>query len=471
MPVSLQSAPVARATYTRIALLIASLGFMQNLDSAIINTSFPQMAHTFGVTAIRLSLGVTSYLLAVAAVSPLASWLSGRFGSRHVLAVAVALFTVASVCCGASQTLEVFVAARLLQGLGGALLGPIGNAIVLRYTPKADYLRITSIMIWPVLMAPIIGPVIGGLITEHASWRWNFWLNVPVGLFGVLAVLRMIPDERESQRRPIDLLGFAYCASALTCLLAGLQRASLGSAERQVTCVLLTIGVVAAVLAVRHLRRHATPLVSLAPFSRRSLRIASIAPGAFFLAIFSSAQFLLPLLFQLGFGLSPAAAGGWVLVYFCGNLGLKLVTTPILRRFGFKKVLVGNGMLVCASLLLCVLMKPGVPKISLFIILLFAGCTRSMQMTAIGTVAYADVTDGERSAASSLMAMVQQAASAAGVAVAALCISLFQGLHHGTAVQVADFHGTFLVSSVIALAGTMVLTGVPKDLGSEIRGR
>ncbi|MFT4113420.1 MFS transporter [Silvibacterium sp.] len=457
--------------YTRIALLIASLGFMQNLDSAIINTSFPQMAHSFGVTAMRLSLGVTSYLLAVAAISPLSSWLMQRFGSRNVLALAVGLFTVASVCCGASHTLAMFVASRLLQGMGGALLAPVGSALVLRFTPKADYLRITSIMIWPVLMAPIIGPVIGGLITEHASWRWNFWLNVPVGIFGVIAILRMIPNEREEARRPIDLLGFAYCATALTCLLAGLQRASLGPAERRVTFALLGVGILAAVSAVRHLKRHATPLLSLKPLTRRSLRIAAIAPGAFFLAIFSSAQFLLPLLFQLGFGMSPATAGGWVLVYFCGNLGMKLVTTRILRTFGFKNVLVTNAALVALSLLLCVLMHPGLPKIALFSILLFAGCTRSMQMTAIGSVAYADVADTERSTASSLMAMIQQAASAAGVAVAALCISIFQGIHHSTAVAIADFHDTFAISAVIALAGTMVLMGVPRDIGSEISGR
>ena len=461
---------MARGNATLVALIVAASSFMQNLDGAIINTSLPPMARSFGVSSVGLSLGITAYMLAAAAVSPLAHWLSRRFGSRTVLVGAVLLFTAASVGCGLAQGLAPFVLARIVQGIGGALMVPVGLAVVMRHTPPSDMLRITAYTVWPGLLAPVIGPVLGGLVTQTIGWRWNFWLNLPLGLLGALAMLRVVPQERDAERSPLDVSGFTLCALGLTCLLAGFQRSALGGAERNVALGLMAVGLVSGWAAVRHLRRHPFPLLSLAPLSRPSLGYASLYPGGLFRAVFSGAPLLLPLLFQLGFGLSPAAAGGWVLVYFFGNIAIKPATAPILRRYGFRSTMLLDGALVTVSVAALALVTPHTPKPLLAALLLFAGAVRSMQLTAIATLAFADVPHPERGAASSLMSMLQQAFSAAGVAAAAFSLSLFQHVLGSRTVMLPELHAAFAVSAACCLIGTLALTRMPQDLGREVSG-
>lgn len=459
-----------RRTAPTVALIVAIAAFMQNLDGAIINTSLPQMARSFGVTPVDLSFGITAYMLASAAISPLAHWLSQRFGSRTMLVSAVLTFTCASLWCGLAHSLPMFVAARVAQGIGGALMIPIGLAVVMRNTPASEMMRITAYTVWPALLAPVIGPVLGGFITQAVSWRWNFWLNLPLGLAGALAMLRYVPQERDEDRRPLDMRGFALCALGLTCLLAGFQRSSTGGAEREVAFGLILVGLVAGWAAVRHLRRHPSPLLSLVSLSRHSVIYASLYPGGLFRSAFSTAPLLLPLLFQLGFGLSPVAAGGWVLVYFCGNIGIKPATSVILRRFGFRNVMLVDGVLVTVSLVALGLVTPGTPKILLVLLLLFAGAVRSMQLTSVTTLAYADIPGPERSAASNLMSMLQQAFSTAGVAIAAFSLSLFQSLFNSRTVMLPELHAAFLLTAVICMVATVGLVGMPRDLGREVSG-
>lgn len=459
-----------RRTVPIVALIVAIAAFMQNLDGAIINTSLPQMARSFGVTPVDLSFGITAYMLASAAISPLAHWLSQRFGSRTVLVGALLTFTCASLWCGLAHSLPMFVAARVAQGFGGALMIPIGLAVVMRNTPASEMMRITAYTVWPALLAPVIGPVLGGFITQAASWRWNFWLNLPVGLAGALAMLRYVPQERDDDRPPLDMRGFALCALGLTCLLAGFQRSSTSGVEREVAIGLILVGLVAGWAAVRHLRRHASPLLSLVSLSRRSVTYSSLYPGGLFRAVFSTAPLLLPLLFQLGFGLSPVAAGGWVLVYFCGNIGIKPATSLILRRFGFRNVMLVDGVLVTVSLVALGLVTPETPKILLVLLLLFAGAVRSMQLTSVTTLAFADIPGPERSAASNLLSMLQQAFSAGGVAIAAFSLSMFQSAFHSRTVMLPELHAAFLLTAVICTVATVGLISMPRDLGREVSG-
>ncbi|NPD65221.1 MFS transporter [Lichenicola cladoniae] len=459
-----------RRTVPIVALIVAIAAFMQNLDGAIINTSLPQMARSFGVTSVDLSFGITAYMLASAAISPLAHWLSQRFGSRTVLVGALLTFTFASLWCGLAHSLPMFVAARVAQGFGGALMIPIGLAVVMRNTPASEMMRITAYTVWPALLAPVIGPVLGGFITQAASWRWNFWLNLPIGLAGAMAMLRYVPQERDDDRPPLDMRGFALCALGLTCLLAGFQRSSTSGVEREVAIGLILVGLVAGWAAIRHLRRHHSPLLSLVSLSRRSVTYASLYPGGLFRAVFSTAPLLLPLLFQLGFGLSPVAAGGWVLVYFCGNIGIKPATSLILRRFGFRTVMLVDGVLVTLSLVALGLVTPGTPKVLLVLLLLFAGAVRSMQLTSVTTLAFADIPGPERSAASNLLSMLQQAFSAAGVAIAAFSLSLFQAIFHSSVVMLPELHAAFLLTACICLVATVGLVAMPRDLGREVSG-
>ena len=463
--------PAAARGPATVALVVAVCSFMQNLDGAIINTSLPPMARSFGVSSVALSLGVTAYMLAAAAVSPLANWSSRRFGTRTVLVGAVLLFTAASVGCGLARGLPAFVLARVAQGAGGALMVPVGLAVVMRHTAPSEMLRITGYTVWPGLLAPVVGPVLGGLVTQTIGWRWNFWLNLPVGLLGVLAMLRVVPQERDPERHPLDLGGLVLCAVGLTCLLAGFQRsASGGGAGRGVALGLIAVGLVGGWAALRHLRRHPVPLLSLAPLSRPSMGYASLYPGGLFRAVFSGAPLLLPLLFQLGFGLHPAQAGAWVLVYFCGNIGIKPATAPILRRYGFRSTMRANGVLVILSLVALATVTPHTPKPLLAALLLFAGAARSMQLTAITTLAFADIPGPDRGAASNLVSMLQQAFSAAGVAVAAFSLSLFQGVFHAATVALPELHAAFAVAAAIGLVATLGLLGMPRTLGQGVSG-
>ncbi|MBS1168222.1 MAG: hsrA 2 [Proteobacteria bacterium] len=452
-----------------IALTMAAIGFMQILDSAIINTSLPTMARAFDVAPIDLSLAVTAYVLAAAAASPLANWLSDRFGARDVLVAALAAFTLSSVWCALCQTLPELIAARVVQGVGGALLLPVGTAVVMRRAARTDFVRATALMVWPALMAPIIGPVLGGFITEQLSWRWNFWLNLPLGVCGILAILKLVPNERSIGGRRLDVVGFLLCGASLTTLLAGFQRSAEAGSERMVAVTMIGLGVVLGILAVRHLRRHPAPLLSLAALSRPSLSYA-FHPGGLYRVLFSAAPFLLPLWFQLGFGLSPASAGLWVLVYFVGNLGIKVITTPLMRRFGFRRVLVGDGVLVALSMVACALVGSLDHPLMVVLILLFAGSVRSVQLTTLTTLAFADVPSAERGNASNLIAMMQQATQAAGVAVAAFSLSALQVAMGSGDIGLPELRGTFWIMAGLALMGAVSALRVPDAFGREVSG-
>jgi len=451
-----------------VALIVAGAMFMQNLDSAIINTSLPKMAVSFAVSTVDLSLGITAYMLASAAISPLSGWMSGRFGARNVLMGAVVLFTLASVGCGMANNLPLFVLARLAQGAGGALMMPVGMAVVLRHTPKSDLMRVSAYTVWPALLAPIIGPVLGGFITQTFYWRWNFWLNLPIGLIGAIAVYVFVPKEASDSARKLDFGGFALCSVGLTCLIAGFQRSSVGGAERQTAIVLIFIGLIAGLMAVRHLRSHPAPLLQLDPLSRPSFFHAGLFPAILFRAQFSTTPLLLPLLFQLGFGLTPIAAGGWVLVYFVGNLGIKPATSWILRSFGFRTVTSVNGLLVGLTMIACGMLVPTTPRIPMAALLLLAGATRSMQMTSLTTLVFADVSLAERNAASTLMAMLVQTASAAGVALAAFLLALFEQVYHVNQVQLPELHASFFTVGILAMFGAAIFLRMPLDIGREV---
>ncbi|ARW15382.1 MFS transporter [Komagataeibacter europaeus] len=467
-----QAAPGATiARYSPLlAFIMAMATFMQNLDGAIINTSLPAMARSFGVRTLDLSLGVTAYMLASAAISPVSAWLAMKYGEKRVMWVAMLLFTFSSFLCGIAQGLGAFVCARIGQGLAGAVMMPVGMSIILRHTPKSDLLKAQSVTVWPALSAPIIGPVLGGYLTQTVGWRWNFWLNLPVGLIAVFCVLRVVPAEPPEGAPRLDVRGFGLSALSLTCLLSGLQRSAETGTARFVALGLMGIGAVTGVAAIRHLRRHPTPILSLAPLKRASLRYASLYPGLIFRAVFSSAPFLLPLFFQLGFGFSPARAGTWLLAYFCANLGIKPATSAIIRWAGFRNVLFFNGFLVCASLLPFVFLTPDTPAIVLGLSLAFAGMTRSLQLTSLSTIAFADVGQDERSRAASVMSILGQTGSTAGVAITAFCLTVLERVYGHATVSLKELHIAFFMTAVFVLVGTLGFGKMPANIGREVSG-
>ena len=453
-----------------VGLIVAGAFFMQNLDSAIINTSLPQMAVSFGVRPVDLSLGITAYILSMAAFLPISGYLSDRLGARGVFAAAIVVFTLASVACGAARSLPLFALARVAQGLGGAMMGPVGRALVLRQAQKHEIVHAMAMITWPALLAPVIAPVLGGLITTYISWRWNFLLNAPLGLIAIVLVLAFIPKQAPLGTGPFDMRGFVLSSIALTCLLYGLERFSAGLGGWGMSLALLTLGAAAGIQSVRHFRHVGHPLLELSALSVQTFHISSVGAGLVLRAVISATPFLLPLLFQVGFGVSAAAAGVLVMVYFLGNVVMKTSTTATLRRFGFRSILVVNGTLASIAIGLCALLGSASLTIWSGAVLLFAGMTRSMQFTCLNTIQFADISRAQQGAASTLSSILQQLGTALGVGVSAIILQLVAELRGASGVDLPDLRITLSVVSVLGIAAALRNLKLPRNAGEEVSG-
>ena len=442
------------------------------LDSTILNTSLPAIGASFGVQPLTLSAAVTVYLLAGAAVLPLANWLGDRTGLRRLFVLSVAAFTAASLLCGLAQDTTQLVLARALQGAGGGLMLPVGRTLALRGARKEDVIGITALLTWPALFAPVLGPPLGGLITTYASWRWNFLINLPVGLAAVLLIVRWVPADTPQPRRPLDVPGAIGAAVGLMLLLGGLEwigQVVEVPGARAAALLTAAAGLAALAWTVHHLRRTPNPVLSLAPFAHRTFRVSTAAGGTFALLCLQATPFLLPLLFQLAMGHDAVGAGALLLPYFLGNLGMKSVTSPLLRRFGFRRVLVASGAASAATIGAFALVRADASWAQLVPMLLAAGCARSMLMTALNTLTFADVPAAERGAASALSTVSFQVASALGVAIGAITLAVSQG--PGARLSVADFAWAFAVIGAICAAATVAFWRLPADAGAEVTGR
>jgi EmrB/QacA subfamily drug resistance transporter len=453
-----------------IALVVAAALFAQFLDGVIIVTALPQMARDYRVATLDMSIGVTVYMLAVTICIPAAAWLADTFGAKRVFLASIAAFTLASLACGLAQDLPQFVVARALQGAGGAVLFPVGRILVLRSAQKSEIVAAIGLTIWPALFAPVLGPALGGFLTEYASWHWNFWINIPVGIANLILVARIVPADREFRRRPFDAGGFVLCGLTLACLLYGFDALVQGTLPTRVAAALLAIALVAAVAAVWWLLRREHPLIEL-----RTLRIPSFAAtdakaGVLIRIGINSTPFLLPLMFQVAFGLDAFQAGTLVVAYFLGNLAIKAITTPTLRWFGFRSVLVVNGLLAGLSTAACGLLAPGTPYPATIAVLLAAGATRSMQFTALATLAFADVDADRRSSATTISSMSQQLSMVFGVAIGAGLLNLFQLWRGAPALGLFEFRATLVFMGALVSAASLHFLLLHRDAGAEVSG-
>lgn len=443
------------ALSSRIALTVASAFFMETLDATIIVTALPAIAAGFGISTLDASLGVTVYLIAMAVFVPAAGWCAARFGGREVFAAAIALFTASSLLCGLAPNFAVFVMARAVQGCAAAFMSPVGRVVVLRETPKHRLMEAIAMITWPGLIGPVVGPPLGGLIATHTSWRWIFLLNVPLGLVGIWLILRLFPRRGADRAARFDAMGFVITAIALASLVEGFTRLGELHDGLGTTLLLLAVGAVAALASVAHARRATHPMLDLRAFRVPTYALSTGTAGFISRVAINASPFLLPLMFQIGFGMSPFQAGSMLLVYMTGNLVMKSATTRLLRRFGFRRVLWINGALCTASLFAFGLIGPGDPLPLVGVLLFAGGMVRSMNFTAITTLAFADVPDAMRAGASALATMMQQVAMALAVALAASLLGASQALHGGTALRLGDFRHAWWV--IGALMGTATL--------------
>ncbi len=453
-----------------IALLVAGAFFMEQLDGTVIATALPQMAASFGVAPVDLNVGISAYLLTVAVFIPASGWMTDRFGARTVFASAIVTFTAASVLCAASGTLWVFTAARVLQGVGGAMMVPVGRLIVLRNTEKQHFVRMIAYLTWPALAAPVVGPPLGGLITQVSSWPWIFLLNVPVGIAGLALALVLIPNARGKRNGTFDWAGFALTGLASFSLMYGLEAIGRGTVDWLVTAPLIAAGAAAGIVAVRHALRAAHPLLDLSAFRVPSFAV-TVGGGLLFRLAISAVPFLLPLMFQLGFGLSPLDSGLLVLAVFAGNIGMKPATNAVLGRLGFRRTLIWNGWFGIATVFACGFFTSGTPAVITVAVLFLSGLTRSMEFTTINALSFCDLNRARMSGANTLFSMLQQMGNAMGVAGAAILLRAAALAMHpdDAAVTVADFHAAFFGIGLAGAAGVWYFRTLAPDAGAALK--
>lgn len=452
---------------TATALLVAAAFFMENLDATVIVTSLPTMARDFGIAPVHLSVGVSAYLVALTVFIPVSGWAADRFGARRIFVLAIAVFTGASVLCGVTQDLWSFTVARTLQGIGGAMMVPVGRFVVLRDTPKEDMVRVIAILTWPALVAPILGPPVGGWISTHWSWRWIFFLNLPLGIAAMSAAWILVRDG-EQRRPPFDTTGFILSGLGIGLSLAGIEASSRSDISLVLSLSVLATGIALLLLSVAHLRRAPHPLFGLAPFKIATFRVVAIG-GSLFRTSISAAPFLLPLMFQLALGYSAVQSGVLLLWLFVGNLCMKPATSWIMNRFGFRKVLVGNGLLVAAGFAACAMVTTATPYWLICAVLMVSGMNRSMQFTALNTIGFADMPPAQMRDATTLFSVLQQMNAGLGIAVGALALSVAEAIN-GTPGMAAthDFQLAFWMIAGLALLAVIDSVSLSADAGARV---
>jgi EmrB/QacA subfamily drug resistance transporter len=463
--------PVGRSRPILVPLVVACAMFMQNLDSTVIATALPTIARSLDESPLRLNVvAITCYLLSLAVFIPISGWTADRFGARRVFSAAIVVFTLGSIGCGCANSLPAFVVARVVQGMGGAMMVPVGRLVLLRTVEKSDLVRAMSYVSVPALIGPVMGPPLGGFIVTYASWRWIFFINIPIGILGIVLVNLLVGDLKELGRRPFDFRGFALTGIGLATLAFGFENVGRGALPAAAVVALLLVGTGCTVLYVRHASRAEYPIIDLALMKIPTYASATIG-GFLFRMGLGALPFLLPLMLQVGFGLDPLSSGLLTFASAAGAMTMKVTAAQIIRTLGFRLVLVGDALISAGFLFGYSLFRPDTPHLVIFLALLVGGFFRSLQMTSINTLSYADVPAAMLSRATSLTSMAQQLSQTAGVATGALLLQLVLALRGGTALAAADFYPAFVGVAMISLLSVPFFLRMAPDAGAEVSGR
>jgi EmrB/QacA subfamily drug resistance transporter len=455
-----------------VTSLIAGAFFMENLDGTIIATALPQMALSFHVGAVNLNIGMTAYLLTLAVFIPISGWVADRLGSRSVFASAIAVFTLASLLCGWSHTLTQFTFMRILQGIGGAMMVPVGRLIVLRNTPKERLTQAIAYITWPGLTALVIGPPLGGFITTYLSWHWIFFLNLPLGILALILTLLWVENFRTEEKNPFDWQTFLLAGFASAGAVYAMEKLGGEGVQWQVPGIILALSLLSGTVAIVVARsKPTTSLIDLESLKLRTYSLSIYGASAFRIAV-SVLPFLLPLMFQIDFGLNAFRSGLYLLALFAGDLSMKAFVIQVLRHFGFRRILIFNGVLTAASIALCATLGPATPTILILLVLFFHGACRSMQFTCMTTLAYTEIPPNRMSRANGFLSAVMQLSVGMGVAVGAVTLRLVAHAHghSATAPELGDFHFAILLMAVLTLGPVFNSLGLPPDAGAATSG-
>jgi EmrB/QacA subfamily drug resistance transporter len=462
---------IRTSSRTRLtAVIVACALFMQNLDSTVIATALPTMAKAFGADPVHMNVALTSYLLSLAVFIPASGWVADRFGTRTVFRAAIAVFTIGSVLCGRADSLAFLVASRVLQGIGGAMMVPVGRLVLLRTAPKNELVAAMAWLTMPALLGPVLGPPVGGFIVTYFNWRWIFDINVPIGVIGIILVSIFVEDVREPPRGRFDAVGLVLCGIALSGLMFGLETAGRGVVPPDVTETMVGIGLVAIIGYLLHAWKHPAPLLDLSLMRLPCFGVALSAMMLFRTGI-GAIPFLLPLMLQVGFGDSAVQSGLITFASSAGALVMKPATQYALRAFGFRDTLVWNGVVSAIMIAICAAFRPTWPVAAIYAALLIGGFFRSLQFTAYNTLAYGDVPRSRMSSATSLYVTGQQLAATIGISAGAVSLEISRGLSGHVAPQPIDFSHAFLVVAMFTLVAAPIALLMPRNAGDELTGR
>ena len=455
-----------------IALIVACAMFMAQLDGAVVVLAMPSMGASFHVSAVAVTAGITSYLMVQVAIIPASGWIADRWGARRVFASSIVLFALTSVLCAACTSVAQFTAARALQGAAAAIMTPVARIVLLRATPRHLLLRATTISSTSMLLAPTLGPALGGLITQYASWRWIFLLNVPVAVIGAAAVGKFIPVTAAVHSTPFDFRGYGLFALATTPILYATVLLGGDPLKWPLPVALLAAGLLIGVLTLRHLRAHPHPIIPLDVVAIASYRISTITGGALVRLPIRAMSFVLPLMFQLALGYSAVGAGLMLLALNGGDLIFKGLVARILEVSGYRRALIITTVLMSVALFACMGLSSRTSFAVAAALLLFGGMCRSVLFSSLSTLAFADVPTQQLSSASVLWNIVQQASNGLGVSIASILLAMGQWGSSKSADQIPtlwEFRLTLGVMAVIALASIVSFRGLRSDAGTSLR--
>jgi len=470
MATSASSKAVRKHSFRTTALIIASALFMETLDSTVLATALPTMARSFQVSPLHMSVALTSYMLGLALFIPASGYFADRFGARRIFRLAIAIFTVGSMLCGQANNLPVLVAARLFQGIGGAMMVPVGRLVLLRTVAMKDLVAAMSWFTVPALLGPVVGPPLGGFLVTYLSWRWIFYINLPIGILGIYLATVFIEDVREPDPGQFDLRGFLLSSVSLSCLMYGLEMASRGGGtSARSTAIILAVGLVAGLGYLRHARGACNPILDLKLMRIPTFGI-SVISGSLTRITGGALPFLLPMMMQVGFGYSAARSGLITFSTAMGSFLMKTVTTPILRRYGFRTTLVWNGLIATGFLAICAAFRPSWPLMCINLALVVGGFFQSLQFTALNTVAYADIPQPRMSSATSFYATFQQLMLSMGICISSGLLGLSMALTGHLIPHLSDFSVAFLGVTAISFMASPVCARLPANAGSSMTG-
>lgn len=455
-------------TNTRFLPLVTAVAmFMQSLDGTILNTSLPSIAKSMNYSPLEMQSVIVSYTLTLALFIPLSGWLSDRFGTRNMFILAVFLFTLGSLCCAISVDLLTLNLSRILQAIGGSMMVPIARLAILYQYPRSELLKIMNYITIPGLLGLVVGPSLGGFLSDYFSWHWIFIVNLPVGLLGMVLAWKIMPNFTQKVGK-LDILGLIYFSLALVLITLAMELSSVGINHYTIVLGLVLIGGMFFVLYYRHFKRTKHPIIDLNLFKIRTLRIGLIGSLITRFGI-SGLPFLLPLLMQVGFGFSASKAGMMLLPSALTTIAIKPWIPKIVRRFGYRNVLTTNTLFLAGIIFIFSFVEQNTPLIYYILLMIAYGAFTSIQMTSMNTISLAELTDQQASGGNSLLTIMQQLSVSFGISIAALVLAFYKDqldFFHGD--LVTAFHYTLMTLAALTALSSLTFTNLRRDDGEGL---